>query len=203
MSKALWEHYDRLQNIWLYEVGHSSACTISWNDFTFWCKNNKILDGGAISLADFDRTFILTNVNTHGKTSSAERNLNRYEFLEILVRFAKMKYFDGGPAQICRSLDVSIHKILADCVFPHSKGVDGVGFRMHNLYNVKVNEILSRNIVVIDKIYKDKNANAIISYHAKKKHILLDEAKAYVREVGLNVSEMMTSVIYFESLVIV
>jgi len=114
-----------------------------------------------------------------------------------------MKYFDGSPGTVCRSLDAAVHKILADCVFPHAKAVDGVGFRIHQLYNVKVNEILSRNLPVIDKIYKDKNSNAIISYHAKKKHILLDEAKAYVREVGLNVSEMMASVIYYESIVIV
>lgn len=94
VNKAIWDHYDTLNNIWLFECGHTGAPQISWNDFTYWCKKNGILDNKVISLADFDRTFILTNVNTHGYFSSAERNLNRYEFLEILVRFAKMKYME-------------------------------------------------------------------------------------------------------------
>ena len=38
--------------------------------------------------------FIATNVSLHEFTTNAERNLCRYEFLEILVRLAIAKY--GG-----------------------------------------------------------------------------------------------------------
>jgi hypothetical protein len=66
--------------------------TISWNDFTIYAKKTNIFDNKVIDLSTLDRTFILTNVNSHGLTNSSERNLNRYEFLEILVRFAFIKY---------------------------------------------------------------------------------------------------------------
>jgi hypothetical protein len=67
-----------------------------------------------------------------------------------------------------------------------------------------VNELLRKNHDVIEKIYRDSNANAIISYHAKKKYIELDEARRYVHEIGVKgISEMMIAVIFFESLVIV
>jgi hypothetical protein len=68
---TLWEHFDLLQNIWVYECGHTGSVTISWNDFTYFAKSTKILDGETIDLSTFDRTFILTNVNTHGHFNSA------------------------------------------------------------------------------------------------------------------------------------
>ena len=199
VKKALWEHYDRIQNIWLYEIGHTGNTTISWNDFTYWCKKTGILDGKGVDLSTFDRTFILTNVNTHGLINSAERNLNRYEFFEIIARFAKIKYMES--AIICRTLPEAIHKILADCVYPNASSSNGLDFRQHQLYNVKVNEILRRNLPAIEKIYKTNNS--IIAYHSKKKYIDLEECKRYVHEVGAKLSEMMIAVIFYESIIIV
>lgn len=200
VKNAMWQHFDRIQNIWLYEIGHSGQVTIGWNDFTYWCKKTQILDGVTVDLATFDRTFILTNVNTHGITNSADRNLNRYEFLEIIARFAKIKYMECSPI-VCRTLPESINKILSDCIYPNASSSDGLDFRQRQLYNVRVNEILRRNLSVIEKIYKSQNS--IISYHNKKKFIELDECKRYVHEVGIKISEMMISVIFYESIVIV
>jgi hypothetical protein len=53
-----------------------------------------MLDDKVLDLATLDRTFILTCVNNHGLFSSADMNLNRYEFIEILVRFAKILYIE-------------------------------------------------------------------------------------------------------------
>jgi len=51
-----------------------------------------MVDGKWINLAALDRILITTNVALHGLINSAERDLNRYEFLEIIVRIAVAKY---------------------------------------------------------------------------------------------------------------
>lgn len=43
-------------------------------------------------MAACDRILITTNVAIHGKISNAERDLNRYEFLELIVRMANALY---------------------------------------------------------------------------------------------------------------
>jgi len=78
-------------------MGRDDTPTIGWADFTSFSDRTKMTNLRTdplitVDLATLDRTFILTNVNTHGLFSSAERNLNRYEFLEIIVRFADIKF---------------------------------------------------------------------------------------------------------------
>jgi hypothetical protein len=51
-----------------------------------------MVDGKWINLAALDRILITTNVALHGLISSAERDLNRYEFLEIIVRLSNALY---------------------------------------------------------------------------------------------------------------
>jgi hypothetical protein len=41
-----------------------------------------------------EKQFILTNASINNYKKSEERELNRYEFVEILVRIAKIKYVD-------------------------------------------------------------------------------------------------------------
>ena len=52
------------------------------------------MDGKIIDLATLDRAFIATNVNEHKVVNSAERTLHRYEFIELLIRLALIKYKD-------------------------------------------------------------------------------------------------------------
>ena len=84
----------------------------------------NIIDPATVDLATFDRTFILTNVNSHGYFSSADRNLNRYEFIEILVRFAKIKYMEKGTDKVKTAVE-AIDKMMNECVYPNAKTTDG------------------------------------------------------------------------------
>lgn len=82
----------RLKNIWLYYIGISEAVTIGLNEFTSWAKKCNLVDHKFIDSSALDRLLITTNVTSHGLTSNAERDLNRYEFLELIVRAAIMLY---------------------------------------------------------------------------------------------------------------
>ena len=74
--------------------------------------------------------------------------------------------------------------------------MDGEHFRRYQCYNVKTNEILKRNDGPLNKIY--------FSYtHAKKRYINLDECRAYVRKLGLKISEQMVGAIYAESMMLI
>ena len=97
VKEKLKENFEQIMNIFTYEIGRSDQAVIGLMDFTAFMDRTKIKDPHnapivTVDLATLDRTFILTNVNTHGLINSAERNLNRYEFLEIIVRFANIKF---------------------------------------------------------------------------------------------------------------
>jgi hypothetical protein len=118
LKSKIYEHYERIKDIWLYEIGRGETPMIGWNDFTIFGKRTGIQDGTAIDTATFDRTFILTNVNTHGLTNSSERNLQRYEFVEVLVRLATIKYKD--KLHLASSFADALEMLLEKDVYPHA-----------------------------------------------------------------------------------
>lgn len=71
--------------------------------------------------------------------------------------------------------------------------MDGDDFRKRYCYNVKTNDLLTKNEGVIKKVYDSFT-------HAKKRYIVLDEAKSFVRKIGLKISEQMVGAIYAESM---
>ena len=71
--------------------------------------------------------------------------------------------------------------------------MNGEHFHKYSCYNVKTNEILKKNEHLINKVY--------LSYkHAKKRYIVLDECRAFVRKLGLKISEHMVGAIYAVSM---
>jgi len=57
---------------------------------------------------------------------------------------------------------------------------------------------------VIERIWKTAGPSAIISYHAKKRFITLDECRKYIDKMGLDrISHSMVGMIYYESMVLV
>ena len=89
------------------------------NDFTSWAYKCNLVDGKWINLSTLDRILITTNVALHGLISSAERDLNRYELLEILVRLGNALYKDS---KVCSSTSTALIKLLNENIFPNSKG---------------------------------------------------------------------------------
>ena len=74
--------------------------------------------------------------------------------------------------------------------------MDGDEFRRRYCYNVKTDILLKKNRAVIEKMY--------YSYtHAKKRYVVLDECKSFVRKVGLKISEQMVGAIYAESMMFI
>ena len=200
VKAKLWEHYHRIQNIFLFEIGRNDKAHLGQNDWLSFARKTKIFDNKIIDLATLDRTFILTNVNTHGLFSSAERNLNRYEFIEILVRFANIKYKE--KTHQAKTTCEAIEMMLQKNVYPNCRETDGWQFRQNHLYNVKVNTFLKRNFAVIAKIYS--TPNGVIECHSKKKYVTLPECKQYVHKMNIKgISERMIGVCFYESILFI
>lgn len=68
-------------------AANSNYPTITLNDYTVFVNKSNIMDKN-VNLAAVDRMFIATNTSKNGFKVSAERELHRYEFLEVIVRLS-------------------------------------------------------------------------------------------------------------------
>ena len=118
VKKLLWTHYPKIKNVFLTKVLNSDYPIVSWNDFTVFCNKCKIPDAKTCNLATIDRIYIATNVNQNatGGAGQGDKDLVRYEFLEIIVRLANAKYKDSG---VTFSTTEAVRKLLEDNIFPN------------------------------------------------------------------------------------
>lgn len=185
-------HYERITNIYHFYIGISSYPTIATNELTSFAQKCNLLDK-YVNLSALDRIIITTNVNAHNLKSSAERDLHRYEFLEIIVRLANAKFKETGQV---KSTIEALEKLLKEFIYPNARKVDGKSFRENHCYNEKTNEILKKNETLIRKVYDT-------FVHPKKQWVTLDECRQLVKRVGLQVAEMQVGPIYAESLMLI
>lgn len=82
----------RLINIFDYYSGRSNYPTISMNDFTSFAGACNITDPEYVKLADLDLILVATCVSHHQYVNSAEKDLQRYEFVEMICRVADFRY---------------------------------------------------------------------------------------------------------------
>ena len=76
---------------------------------------SKTTEEGDFGLRDLDRTFIATNIEEIGKRNPNNplRSLTRYEFLEMLVRTAILKWPELAPSDALQRLfDTHLHEVM-------------------------------------------------------------------------------------------
>jgi hypothetical protein len=141
-------------------------------------------------LATVDRQFIATNVSNNPYKNSAERELHRYEFVEVIVRLSLSKYKDP---KIVPNLHEAAKKILEDDIIPKNPAVDGLNFREAFMYNLKVDEIFKKNEAVITKFFES-------FLNPNKKFITLEECTKLLKAADLNINDARVSPCYAESM---
>jgi hypothetical protein len=100
-----------------------------------------------MNLSSLDMIFIATNVSLHEYSGNAERDLSRYEFLEILVRLAIGKY--GSTMEPHKALEELLDKHVYKFCNPH----DIVNFRMKMVFTRGIDEYIKRNEPYIRKFF--------------------------------------------------
>ena len=139
----------------------------------------KIIDK-RVTLATIDRFFIATNVELVHSENNPDRELCRYEFLEILVRLAGAKFKDIG---VCNTYRESMDILLNEHIIPFMKVEPWQEFRDADLWTLEVNDILDSNLENLKRIYK--------KHFQPKKHYMsvTDAVNLVMRHAPLGIAE--------------
>lgn len=99
-------------------VANSNYPNFSWLDFADYCLNTiKIVDKNC-TISKVDMAFIATNVELVEMGSNPDRDLNRNEFMEILLRLANDKY---RMPKLCQTYTQALKRLLEENVYPNYK----------------------------------------------------------------------------------
>jgi len=103
------------------------------------------------NITKIDMAFIATNVEIVSNDPNPDRDLNRQEFYEILVRLAIEKYKRPG---LVRSASAALEKLLLENVFPNLNPTFQWQFwRNKYLWTLDVDEVFKLNLAGLRKIF--------------------------------------------------
>ena len=190
VMETLFSHYMQVINIFDFYAGKSEWPRIGMMDMSSFASECKILDHKHINIAELDLILVATNVSVHKYKKSAERDINRYEMFEFIVRTAQFRYIEQ---RVTRDICEGIEMLLEEYIYPNARFMNGEHFRKYYCYNIKTNEVLQRNQPVLKKLYES-------FCHSKKKYIELWEMKEFVIKIGLKCSQLMVGAMYAESM---
>jgi hypothetical protein len=93
---------------------------VGWLAFGKFATSIGLLDKN-LQIKDIDRLFIVVNyeVDSH-MDDNPDKELCRYEFLELLVRMAELKYMKTKP-QKAKHYSEALEKMIVDDILPHYK----------------------------------------------------------------------------------
>lgn len=139
---------------------------VDWLDFVEMCHKWKLVDKNLTS-QDIDRIFISTNFEEEDLEENDDNSLCRFEYLEIIARMAKTKFFEKG---ICKTVHESLEKLLLEYIIPNSiEQMEWQEFRENKLYTLEVDDLFKANLAAIEKLFKQgglkpgRNARKYIS----------------------------------------
>ena len=141
LKNCILKHYLMIKNTFLLIAANSNYPTISLNDYTAFINRSNLYDKH-LTLAAVDINLAATNVSTNPFKNSSERELHRYEFIEVIVRLANSKYREP---KIIKNLPVAVDEILSKCIIPNNPKVDGVTWRWAHLYTLKGDDFWKKN----------------------------------------------------------
>jgi len=88
----------------------STFPTIGLNEWTNYAKRAGFTDSKLVP-STLDRLFIAANVEIEDQALNPDKALIRFEFVELLVRVAKERYWkDGACKTVCEALEMLMEK---------------------------------------------------------------------------------------------
>ena len=91
-----------------------------------------------------NKCFAETVLSDNKYKKSIEKNLNRYEFIEVLVRIAAV-LCNSRRASETTTIAQTLSALLTDLIIPNSQQVNRVEFRRMLIADPRVSELLNRN----------------------------------------------------------
>lgn len=103
-----------------------------------------------LSISTLDRLFIATNVELVDMDDNPDKELCRFEFIEILVRIAGAKYKDPG---ITSTYAEGVRRLISEHLIPLANQLEWQEFRDRELWCLEVNDILDANLEGLRKVF--------------------------------------------------
>ena len=108
--------YSVLKEIfWAQTIENNSPPDFLKREFFFFCQNAGIVDKN-VNSSIIDMYFKATNFEEIDQDNNDDFALNRFEFMEILVRIAKGKYMDFGGKE--KSISYALMKLMQSHILP-------------------------------------------------------------------------------------
>lgn len=97
LTEVLFDYYELIFEQYVWGQGISNYPSVSMIDFSNQCTGWKIVHKKYLSTTDIDRLFFAVNFEEVGGEAedlddNPDKELCRYEYFEIIVRMAKLKY---------------------------------------------------------------------------------------------------------------
>jgi hypothetical protein len=170
-------------------AANSNYPCIGQNDFQIFIQRSNVYDKH-LTLATVDINLAATNVSNNKFKNSSERELHRYEFMEVIVRLASTKYKEP---KIITNYHGATQEILEKHIIPNNRQVNGVIWRWDQLYNLKCDEFWKRNQAPTLKLFE--------SYlNPTKRYVTMEECFKTCRKAGVQISENKINECYAESM---
>lgn len=144
------ERFLELKGTHLVLAAQSFFPSVSMNDFTSFSRKAKLQDLH-LKQSTIDRLFITTNFEAENQPNNPDKQLIRFEFIELLIRIAGAKYKETG---VCKTWTDAFEKLWEDNILPASEMHLWQGFRDQQLYTVEVNDLFMANDELIRKVYQ-------------------------------------------------
>ena len=145
------DDYGHLKNQFVSQIANpKSYPVIDWLDFVDACSAWQLVDKNLTS-QDIDRIFIATNFEEEDLEENDDNSLCRFEFMEIIARMAKTKYFDKG---LCGTVWESCRKMIREYIIPNTvEAMEWQGFRDNQLWCLDVDDLFKANQVGVGKLF--------------------------------------------------
>ena len=183
VNNVLLKYYAPIRDEFFLQAAEPlSYPSIDWLAFTNNVDKWQILDRANLLMSDVDRIFIATNVELEEQEANDDRSLCRFEFYEILVRLAKLKFYEKGA---CKTIAEAVEKLIVDHVLPHSKLVHGYReWREEYLWTCEVDDLFKANLTNLRAIYDSWRVHG-------RPYVKFDDIlKVFMEEVKLEVTDV-------------
>jgi len=137
-----------IKDIYSFYASQSSYPFINRNTFFSLATRAELIDKKTIFSYTMDMMFSAVNYDATGNTDdNPNKELVRYEFVELIIRIAKKLYADPSTAKNPMSIDQAIHRVLDHHLMPvfrHDRKLF-TNFRNGALYTVEVTDLFATN----------------------------------------------------------
>lgn len=124
-------------------------------DFTNLCNSWKIVNKRDLSIKDIDILFFAVNFEEVGGGAAdlednPDKELCRYEFFEIIVRMAKLKFENQ---KLGLTVAQATQKLITDYISKYSLEQEWHGMRSRDIWTLEVHDVLEANQSGIQQFY--------------------------------------------------